>query len=715
MREKRMKMREMRSVLIFVACTVISGAAAMFGVNVLPVMAAESVGEEMVVSNDAPDTGEGESSVNALNAGGDENLGVYNFKDNKTTGTVTVTKVWDDNKTNEEREIPDIKVSTAKPGKNPLGYTITFHGDKDAGLVFNDGSDVNDVIYNSSGNIVEGGFKAISEVKIFDGWYSDKKYTKKIEIDENGLPVGGINDDLDLYAKAKIFEIKGYNGDYSKKYNDFNYLIPNTVTEIIFTDEIKPAEAKRIDVNADGSAEVIAWTENNGTVMKVSTQIKGVKVQAAKNSRRMFYERGKLTNIDFSMLDTSKVVDIGDMFYSCYSLKSLDLTGWNTSNVTNMSKMFEFCKNLTSLDMTGWNTSNVTNMQHMFSSCSGLTALDLSPLNTQNVTDMSDMFFDCSGLTALNLSSLNTQNVTSVSGMFQGCSGLTALDLSPLNTQNVTDMSGMFHGCSGLTALDLSPLNASNVTNMNWMFSSCSGLTSLDLTPLNTSNVTDMSSMFYYCSGLTSLDMTPLDTSKVTNMQYMFCNCSGLTSLDLTPLDTSKVTNMQYMFSSCSGLTSLDLTPLDTSKVTNMSGIFHGCSGLTSLDLTPLDTSKVMDMRSMFNSCSGLKSLNLSRFDTSNVTNMDYMFEDCCSLISLDLRQFDTSNMTNMYCMERMFGHCDDLTTLFTGSKFKFVGSVYGLSGTWQNTAGETFTLGHFPSNVDDIYRKISNLPSISY
>lgn len=164
MREKRRKMREMRSRLIFGACTVISGAAAMFGMNVLPVMAEENAGEEMVVSDAAADVGAGvdaagELSENALNTGGDENLGVYDFKDSKTTGTVTVTKVWDDDKTNEEREIPDIKISTAKPGKNPLGYTITFHGDKDAGLVFDDGSDVNEVVYNSSGQIVEGVFK----------------------------------------------------------------------------------------------------------------------------------------------------------------------------------------------------------------------------------------------------------------------------------------------------------------------------------------------------------------------------------------------------------------------------------------------------------------------------------------------------------------------------------------------------------------------------
>lgn len=169
MRWKRRKMIEVRSGLIFGACTVISGAAAMFGINVLPVMAAENSGEEMVVSDMAADAdidAAGELSENSWggvsksgDATGDENLGVYDFKDNKMTGTVTVTEVWDDDKTNEERTIPDIKISTAKPGKNPLGYTITFHGDKDAGLVFDDGSDVNEVVYNSSGQIVEGVFK----------------------------------------------------------------------------------------------------------------------------------------------------------------------------------------------------------------------------------------------------------------------------------------------------------------------------------------------------------------------------------------------------------------------------------------------------------------------------------------------------------------------------------------------------------------------------
>ena len=136
---------------------------------------------------------------------------------------------------------------------------------------------------------------------------------------------------------------------------------------------------------------------------------------------------------------------------------------------------------------------------------------------------------------------------------------------------------------------------------------------------------------------------------------------------------------MGSMFSGCSRLTSLDLSPLDTSKVTNMGSMFRGCSGLASLDLSPLNTQNVTDMSSMFSGCSKLTSLDLSPLDTQKVTNMS-----------------------------DMFWGCSGLTSLKTGADFKFVGTNYSLSGTWQNTAGETFTTGTFPSNVADTYTKIS-------
>ena len=89
-------------------------------------------------------------------------------------------------------------------------------------------------------------------------------------------------------------------------------------------------------------------------------------------------------------------------------------------------------------------------------------------------------------------------------------------------------------------------------------------------------------------------------------------------------------------------------------------------------------------MWDMFSGCSGLTSLDLSPLDTKNVTSMGYMFSECTSL-----------------------------TNLATGTSFKFVGTDYRLSGTWQNTAGETFNgndgTANFPSNVADTYTKVSS------
>ena len=114
-------------------------------------------------------------------------------------------------------------------------------------------------------------------------------------------------------------------------------------------------------------------------------------------------------------------------------------------------------------------------------------------------------------------------------------------------------------------------------------------------------------------------------------------------------------------------------------------------------------------MRFMFSGCYGLTSLDLTGWNTSNVTDMSSMFSNCRSLTSLDLTEWDTSNVTSM---SYMLYYCGDLTSIATGPNFKFVGTNYYLSGTWQNTAGEIFhgndETANFPSNVADTYTNIS-------
>lgn len=355
---------------------------------------------------------------------------------------MTVTKTWEDSLSNNERPVPDISISTAKPSKSALGYGITYHGN---GLTFEDGSTENEMLVSSSGKILSGSYK-IPE-GLFAGWYSDKACTKRVEVDSNGIPVDGVTSDLDLYAKSKTFTLKSG--------PEFNVLIPSSATSIVFTDEVMPASATLIEVDADGDGGVVAWIEENETVMKVSTQMKGLKAQANTNSSYMFYSKSNLKKIDLTMLDTRNVTNMRAMFSACSGLADLDLTPIDTSKVINMRFMFDGCSGLTSLNLTNLDTKNVTNMDCMFRNCSGLTVLDLSHLDTRNVTSMTSMLYDCIGLTTLDLSSLNTQKVTDMGYMFSNCTSLTTLNLSSFDTQNVTTMSNIFYGASKLSDLTL--------------------------------------------------------------------------------------------------------------------------------------------------------------------------------------------------------------------------------------------------------------------
>ena len=643
-----------------------------------------------------------------------EGAGVYEFPDTKTSGTVTVVKKWDDQSTNMERPRADVSISTQKPSKNPLGYTMTFHADAEKGLTFADGSTENDVVYNSSGQIVSGVYKGLAGGSGVVRWYTDKTYQTRIELDENGQPTGTLAGDVDAWPKEVTFEIKGWNNQGK---NEFHDAIPDTVTTVIFTDEIMPADAAFIDVDADGDGGVVAWTEENGTVMKVSTQIKGIKVQSVPCQEQMFNNKKNIQAIDFTNFDTNKITTMSKMFSNCKNLTQLDLLSFDTANVTSMSNMFYSCSGLTSLDLSAFDTAKVTNMYSMFSGCGKLTNLDVSAFDTAKVTNMDSMFEGCSGLTSLDVSKFDTANVTSMYCMFMGCTRLTSLDVSAFNTAKVTLMASMFRRCSNIASLNLSGWDTGKTIYMTGMFDGCSTISTLDLSNFSFQNVQSVSdvedygtsssngAMFRNCTSLKEIHLPTNKQLKVTNISGLFYGDSSLISVNLSCFDTRETTTMDRLFSGCQNLKNVNIECLDTSKITSMAGVFYKCKGLNNLDLSQMDTSNVTYMGDMFYGCSGLTSLDLSNFNTANVTNMGTMFRYCSGLTDLDLSNFNTANVTDMY---NMFSDCTALTTLTTGVNFRFAGPDYSLSGTWRNTAGETFTTGKFPSNVADTYTRVS-------
>ena len=252
----------------------------------------------------------------------------------------------------------------------------------------------------------------------------------------------------------------------------------------------------------------------------------------------------------------TKVKQFGELgaqqygFAQCKNLTEVSgdnlVTNRTFEKTTSMASMFYNCSKLTSLDVSKFDTSKVTNMSYMFSRC-GLISLDISNFNTFKVTDMSYMFGArsvnnevSSGIKEIKgLENINTSNVISMMGMFQCCAELEYIDVSNFDTSKVTNMSWMFDGCLRLTTLDVSKFDTSKVTDMSMMFYACGRLTNLDVNNFNTSKVTNMKTMFGSCYSLKTLQLSNKFFIPASNNTDMFKSTTNLTSIilvDSTPL-----------------------------------------------------------------------------------------------------------------------------------------------------------------------------------
>ena len=373
----------------------------------------------------------------------------------------------------------------------------------------------------------------------------------------------------------------------------------------------------------------------------------------------------------------------------CYMEKLESITGMeylNTSEVTIMSYMFQNCTKLTSLDVSHFNTSKLIDMKYMFYS-SQLTVLDLSSFNTAKVTDMGYMFYGCYYLETIYVDSgWSTAAVTSSAEMFASCYDLVGGqgteyascwtdDATYAHIDGGTSNPGYFtdihaprpYACytsSNKTLTFYYDTQRDSRTGTTYDLNTNGSNTGWD-TDGSKSKVTKVvfkSSFadarpkttfmwFYDMENLQSITgMSYLNTSKVTNMAYMFTNCTKLTSLDVSHFNTSRVYEMVAMFSGCTSLTTLDLSSWETSQVYSFSSMFSGCIGLTSLDLSSFNTAKVQLMDYMFSDCTNLKTIYVGNgWSTAKVMESASMFGNCTSLKGGKGTTYDESHVDKTY------------------------------------------------------------------
>ena len=331
--------------------------------------------------------------------------------------------------------------------------------------------------------------------------------------------------------------------------------------------------------------------------------------------------------------------------------------------------MFYNCLKLTSLDVTHFNTTKVTNMSDMFHNCSSLTSLDVTHFNTAKVTDMGYMFYNCSSLTTIYASSkFVTPQVSKSFNMFYNCKKLKGEEEWTKGKATDKTYAKTAGGYFRDKAYDNRPWVKYADGTLTFR---CGYKKTLGENEYELNSGKNQPKWYTYNNNISRVVFeASFANARPTSCYAWFQNFKNLTQIaGIENLNTENVTSMRDMFNGCSSLTSLDLTNFNTAKVTDMKLLFANCSALESLDLSMFNTENVTSMPSMFNGATNLKTLNVSNFNTEKVNNMGHMFANCPNLTSLDLSSFNTKGVEYV---DNIFKNCSNLTTIYASENFAF-------------------------------------------
>ena len=469
----------------------------------------------------------------------DSQVGALSFENEPLRDkTITIIKKWQDgNRSNDERPIPRIHLSTIRP---------TFYSGCDVKIVWND----------------EG--------------FTDSR-------PENVTAILTAEDGTVIEESAA--------GRWLKSGNEWNYHFSSLIrnTQNYYLNIREEVTGYSFSATANERTLVSIVTDETGNIVsaagEITAQLKSVRIDKAKWNTNVLTADNKSSVVSFEHrtdLSWPQIVEKPGSVRIDDGSSESEVRFWIEENEQgekcaywasdcprvwlpdDCSSMFEGFGVMRSVDLNGFLSSNVTSYYKFLYGCYQLEKADFSHLDTSHAEDLRALLFNCRKLTELNISTVDTSSATSLYGMFYGCELLTDIDVSHFVTDKVKSMGFMFVSCKGLTALDLRNFNTSAVTNMN--------------------------QMFYYCENLQQLDLSSFDTSNVTVMSYMFTGNKKMKSLDLSSFDTGNVNNMSRMFQADPALETIYVSDgWSTSNVTSSADMFRGCLNLPNFDSSVVD------------------------------------------------------------------------------------------------------------------------------
>lgn len=448
---------------------------------------------------------------------------------------------------------------------------------------------------------------------------------------------------------------------------------------------------------------------------------------------------------------SDNVTNFNNMFADCPELESITLSNSN-SNVKPVSTdyMFYNCPKLTTVNLTSFDYSRLSSSISMFENCSKLTSISMKVVRTSEAESAdllyvtNRMFYNCQSLTTAGISMFcNNSSGTKLGttdSMFYGCSSLTTVDLRKFDCIQLTSSIGMFENCTNLTIpymviyRDERYAVGGRITfNAERMFYNCTSLTDEGATifcnGFTAKRTLSMAQMFYGCQSLVTPTIK-LSTQWVTDMHEMFRNCTSITHLDLSSFDVSgRVDDLYGTITDHHELwdqgqvwigNQLNLAQIDTwdhtyalaAGVKYLYGMFRNCYSLRTLDISNFRPNRCEDYSNMFYGCpnlewidagdtdwndlgKGLEDQFLGRLSLPMYTVSTNMFYSCTSLVNYEPEKLDIKKANSHHRDTKSsypYGRWEDL-----GGNFKYHYKLYykknqGVEG-WGYT---TFT------NTDD-------------
>lgn len=220
-----------------------------------------------------------------------------------------------------------------------------------------------------------------------------------------------------------VTSMSGMFKDCKVKHLDLSSLRTHNVTD--FSDMFYNCDSL-IDLNVDGFDTSNAEDFNgmfHGCNKLTQLNVKHFNTNSVLHMSYLFSGCRRLKVIDLEGWDFSQVSDANEMFGYCGKLEKI-IANFNFNMIKGMAFMFDCCTKLSEVDLTHSDLSRVFDFGYMFFNCEGLKKISFSQGVWKKAKYTLGMFGNCKALERLNLPDVDLNDVVRSYAMFDDCDNL---------------------------------------------------------------------------------------------------------------------------------------------------------------------------------------------------------------------------------------------------------------------------------------------------